>query len=191
MLPVSGTLTTPGRNSPRADAALTAPEGVPVMFVEVDNGTENPLVLAHKAGRYREFFRRTVKPPAPHRTPERRQGSRCRCGRPGTARWGGRGIRRRPQLWPFPRRPCALGHGSPAGDRPTLGKARNVAAPADPDRPPTPGPVRQRAAGRRGQNTRRCPTRPPARGTARRVQPSSLGRTPYDSTRNRKQAEHG
>ncbi|MGW9171066.1 replication-relaxation family protein [Streptomyces decoyicus] len=66
VLPVSGTLTTPGKNSPRADAVLTAPEaGVPVMFVEVDNGTENPLVLAHKAGRYREFFRRTVKPPTP------------------------------------------------------------------------------------------------------------------------------
>ncbi|WP_190144646.1 replication-relaxation family protein [Streptomyces glebosus] len=66
MLPVSGTLTTPGKNSPRADAVLTAPEGgLPVMFVEVDNGTESPLALAHKAGRYCEFFRRTVKPPSP------------------------------------------------------------------------------------------------------------------------------
>ncbi|MCL7496081.1 replication-relaxation family protein [Streptomyces sp. MCA2] len=70
VLPVSGTLTTPGRNSPRADAVLTAPEErLPVMFVEVDNGTENPLALAHKAGRYREFFRRTVKPPSPLPTP--------------------------------------------------------------------------------------------------------------------------
>ncbi|MEV0376037.1 replication-relaxation family protein, partial [Streptomyces sp. NPDC050636] len=64
VLPVSGTLTTPGKNSPRADAVLTAPEaGVPVMFVEVDNGTESPVVLAHKTDRYREFLRRTVKPP--------------------------------------------------------------------------------------------------------------------------------
>ncbi|MGW3273883.1 replication-relaxation family protein [Streptomyces kronopolitis] len=70
VLPVSGTLTTPGKNSPRADAVLTAPEaGVPVMFVEVDNGTENPLALAHKAGRYREFFRRTIKPPSPSPNP--------------------------------------------------------------------------------------------------------------------------
>lgn len=28
------------------------------------------------------------------------------------------------------------------------------------DRPPPPGPVRQRTAGRQGQNTRRCPARP-------------------------------
>ncbi|MFJ9412473.1 replication-relaxation family protein [Streptomyces sp. NPDC101393] len=63
VLPVSGTLTTPGKNSPRADAVLTAPEaGLPVMFVEVDNGTESPVVLSSKAARYREFFRRTVKP---------------------------------------------------------------------------------------------------------------------------------
>ncbi|WP_406483269.1 replication-relaxation family protein [Streptomyces platensis] len=70
VLPVSGTLTTPGKNSPRADAVLTAPEAaVPVMFVEVDNGTENPVVLSYKAARYREFFRRTVKPltPSPNR----------------------------------------------------------------------------------------------------------------------------
>ncbi|GAA2695370.1 replication-relaxation family protein [Streptomyces lunalinharesii] len=66
VLPVSGTLTTPGKNSPRADAVLTAPEsGVPVMFVEVDNGTEDPIALSYKASRYREFFRRTVKVPGP------------------------------------------------------------------------------------------------------------------------------
>ncbi|MFF4283671.1 hypothetical protein ACFY0Z_33625 [Streptomyces kronopolitis] len=35
---------------------------MPVMFVEVDNGTENPVVLSSKAARYRAFFRRTVKP---------------------------------------------------------------------------------------------------------------------------------
>ncbi|WP_406203244.1 replication-relaxation family protein [Streptomyces decoyicus] len=75
VLPVSGTLTTPGKNSPRADAVLTVPEaGVPVMFVEVDNGTESPLTLAHKAGRYREFFRRTVKPPSPSPNPHAQKG---------------------------------------------------------------------------------------------------------------------
>ena len=70
VLPVSGTLSTPGKNSPRADAVLTAPEdGVPVMFVEVDNGTESPIALSYKASRYREFFRRTVKPPSPSPDP--------------------------------------------------------------------------------------------------------------------------
>ncbi len=70
VLPVSGTLATPGKNSPRADAVLTAPEaGLPVMFVEVDNSTENPVVLSAKAARYREFFRRTVKQPAPSPNP--------------------------------------------------------------------------------------------------------------------------
>ncbi|MFH9250894.1 replication-relaxation family protein [Streptomyces lydicus] len=59
----------PGKNSPRADAVLTASEaGLSVMFVEVDNGTENPVDLSYKAARYREFFRRTVGRPAPLRT---------------------------------------------------------------------------------------------------------------------------
>ncbi|WP_405407138.1 replication-relaxation family protein [Streptomyces decoyicus] len=68
--------TTPGKNSPRADAVITASEaGVPVMFVEVDNGTESPLALAHKAGRYREFFRRTVKPLTPSPNPHIQTGN--------------------------------------------------------------------------------------------------------------------
>jgi hypothetical protein len=50
----------------------------------------------------------------------------------------------------------------PPGERPALGRARDMAAPADPDRPTVPGPVRQRAAGLGGQNPRRCPVRPPA-----------------------------
>ncbi|MEE6269177.1 replication-relaxation family protein [Streptomyces diastatochromogenes] len=70
VLPVSGTQAAPGKNSPRADAVLTAPEaGVPVMFVEVDNGTENPIALSYKATRYREFFRRPVKQPTRTRNP--------------------------------------------------------------------------------------------------------------------------
>ncbi|MGD3108009.1 replication-relaxation family protein [Streptomyces sp. YGL11-2] len=66
VLPVSGTRFAPGRNSPRADAVFAAPdEGVPLLFVEVDNGTESPVVLSGKVSRYREFFRRTVKVPSP------------------------------------------------------------------------------------------------------------------------------
>jgi len=61
-LPVSGTFTTPARGSLRADAVLTAPEdGVPVMFVEVDNHTEPATVVARKIESYRRFFQRTAK----------------------------------------------------------------------------------------------------------------------------------
>ncbi len=61
-LPVTGTFTTPGRGSLRADAVLTAPEeGLPVLFVEVDNGTEPPATVADKIARYRRFFQRTIK----------------------------------------------------------------------------------------------------------------------------------
>ncbi|MFI8008377.1 replication-relaxation family protein [Streptomyces sp. NPDC086010] len=61
-LPVSGTFTTPARGSLRADAVLTAPEdGVPVLFVEVDNHTEPAAVVARKIENYRRFFQRTVK----------------------------------------------------------------------------------------------------------------------------------
>ncbi|MFD3452901.1 replication-relaxation family protein [Streptomyces sp. NPDC058691] len=61
-LPISGTFTTPGKGSLRADAVLTAPEDkLPVLFVEVDNGTEPPAKVADKIVRYRRFFQRTVK----------------------------------------------------------------------------------------------------------------------------------
>ncbi|WP_406410267.1 replication-relaxation family protein [Streptomyces sp. NBC_01614] len=61
-LPVAGTFTAPGRGSLRADAVLTAPEdGVPVLFVEVDNHTEPPAQVADKIARYRRFFLRTAK----------------------------------------------------------------------------------------------------------------------------------
>ncbi|WP_327180367.1 replication-relaxation family protein (plasmid) [Streptomyces sp. NBC_01335] len=61
-LPTAGTFTTPARGSLRADAVLTAPEdGVPVLFVEVDNHTEPAAVVAQKIQSYRRFFQRTVK----------------------------------------------------------------------------------------------------------------------------------
>lgn len=72
-LPVAGTFTAPGRGSLRADAVLTAPEdGVPVLFVEVDNHTEPPAQVADKIARYRRFSC------APRRTTA---AARCRCGR--------------------------------------------------------------------------------------------------------------
>ncbi|MGJ5899276.1 replication-relaxation family protein [Streptomyces niveiscabiei] len=60
-LPITGTFTAPGRGSLRADAVLIAPEdGVPVLFVEVDNHTEPPAQIADKIARYRRFFHRGV-----------------------------------------------------------------------------------------------------------------------------------
>ncbi|MGW2354986.1 replication-relaxation family protein [Actinacidiphila glaucinigra] len=61
ILPVTGTFTTPGRGSLRADAVLTAPQDqLPVLFVEVDNHTEPAAVLADKIARYHRFFQRTM-----------------------------------------------------------------------------------------------------------------------------------
>ncbi|MFF4484683.1 replication-relaxation family protein [Streptomyces sp. NPDC021218] len=61
-LPVVGTFTAPGKGSLRADAVLQAPEdGVPVLFVEVDNHTEPAATVAAKISRYRRFFQRKVK----------------------------------------------------------------------------------------------------------------------------------
>ncbi|MFF1847136.1 replication-relaxation family protein [Streptomyces sp. NPDC058217] len=61
-LPVVGTFATPGKGSLRSDAVLRAPEdGMPVLFVEVDNHTEPPVTVAKKVERYRRFFQRTVK----------------------------------------------------------------------------------------------------------------------------------
>ncbi|MER5466522.1 replication-relaxation family protein [Streptomyces sp. NPDC002668] len=61
-LPVTGTFATPTKGSLRADAVLTAPEdGVPVLFVEVDNHTEPAAVVARKIERYQKFFQRQVK----------------------------------------------------------------------------------------------------------------------------------
>uniref|UniRef100_UPI00110FB80F replication-relaxation family protein n=1 Tax=Streptomyces chryseus TaxID=68186 RepID=UPI00110FB80F len=62
VLPVAGTFISPAKGSPRADAVLTAPgAGLPVLFVEVDNGTEDRQIVANKIFKYRRFFRRTLK----------------------------------------------------------------------------------------------------------------------------------
>ncbi|MCX5207640.1 replication-relaxation family protein [Streptomyces sp. NBC_00237] len=58
---MGGTFAAPARRSVRADLVYTAVgQDVPVLFVEVDNGTEGPPILADKIARYREFFTRRV-----------------------------------------------------------------------------------------------------------------------------------
>ncbi|MGA5499328.1 replication-relaxation family protein [Streptomyces cinereoruber] len=60
-LPVSGTSLSPARGSLRADMVFASPShDVPLLFVEVDNGTEGPPVVADKIARYRRFFARRV-----------------------------------------------------------------------------------------------------------------------------------
>ncbi|MET9294847.1 hypothetical protein [Streptomyces sp. NPDC003077] len=61
-LPATGTWSTPGRGGAQADLVLTAPEdGVPLLFVEVDNCFESAPVLAARIERYMRFCQRTVK----------------------------------------------------------------------------------------------------------------------------------
>ncbi|WP_240797440.1 replication-relaxation family protein [Streptomyces sp. F001] len=56
-LPVKGTWKNPAIGSARADVVLTAPEaGVPVLFIEVDNCTEEAVLIARKFDKYARFF---------------------------------------------------------------------------------------------------------------------------------------
>lgn len=61
VLPVGGTFLAPARGSLRADMVFASPgHDVPLLFVEVDNGTEGPPVVADKIERYRRFFARRI-----------------------------------------------------------------------------------------------------------------------------------
>ncbi|MEV7004111.1 replication-relaxation family protein [Streptomyces sp. NPDC093982] len=61
-LPVKGTWKNPGIGSARADVVLTAPEGgVSLLFVEVDNCTEEAVLIAAKFDKYLRFFQRREK----------------------------------------------------------------------------------------------------------------------------------
>ncbi|MGW2248451.1 replication-relaxation family protein [Streptomyces hirsutus] len=61
-LPVTGTWSNPGKGSAQADIALTAPEdGVPLLFVEIDNCYESAQELAAKIDKYMRFCQRKVK----------------------------------------------------------------------------------------------------------------------------------
>jgi hypothetical protein len=59
---VAGTFLSPARGSLRADMVFALPGHavVPLLFVEVDNGTEGPPVVADKIARYARFFARRV-----------------------------------------------------------------------------------------------------------------------------------
>ncbi|MFF9453572.1 replication-relaxation family protein [Streptomyces flaveolus] len=61
-LPVKGTWKNPVIGSARADVVLTAPEaGVPLLFIEVDNCTEEAVLIAQKFDKYARFFQRQEK----------------------------------------------------------------------------------------------------------------------------------
>lgn len=61
-LPVKGTWRNPAIGSARADVVLTAPEaGVPLLFIEVDNCTEEAVLIARKFDKYIRFFKRREK----------------------------------------------------------------------------------------------------------------------------------
>lgn len=61
-LPATGTWNAPGKGGAQADLVLTAPQdGVPLLFIEVDNCHETAEELAAKLEKYARFFRRRVK----------------------------------------------------------------------------------------------------------------------------------
>lgn len=61
-LPATGTWKAPGKGGAQADIVLTAPQdGVPLLFIEVDNCHETAEEIAAKLEKYARFFRRTVK----------------------------------------------------------------------------------------------------------------------------------
>ncbi|GGY19137.1 hypothetical protein GCM10010358_82600 [Streptomyces minutiscleroticus] len=63
---MAGTFASPARGFLRADFVYALPGARPeLLFVEVDNGTESPEVLADKVARYAAFFKR----PADSRRP--------------------------------------------------------------------------------------------------------------------------
>ncbi|MDT0616475.1 replication-relaxation family protein, partial [Streptomyces lancefieldiae] len=61
-LPATGTWSNPGKGGAQADIVITAPEdGVPLLFVEIDNCFESAQVLAAKIDKYMRFYQRKVK----------------------------------------------------------------------------------------------------------------------------------
>ncbi|MGW7613709.1 replication-relaxation family protein, partial [Streptomyces sp. NPDC054766] len=61
-LPVKGTWKNPAIGSARADVVVTAPgDGVPLLFIEVDNCTEEAVLIAAKFDKYARFFKKTEK----------------------------------------------------------------------------------------------------------------------------------
>jgi hypothetical protein len=61
-LPATGTWNAPGRGGAQADIVCIAPQdGVPLLFIEVDNCHESAEEIADKLEKYARFFRRKMK----------------------------------------------------------------------------------------------------------------------------------
>lgn len=61
-LPVKGTWKNPAVGSARADIVVIAPEaGVPLLFIEADNCTEEAVLIGRKFDKYARFFQRKEK----------------------------------------------------------------------------------------------------------------------------------
>ncbi|MEU1670379.1 replication-relaxation family protein [Streptomyces sparsogenes] len=61
-LPATGTWNAPGKGGAQADIVLTAPQdGVPLLFIEVDNCHETAEEIAAKLEKYARFFKRKTK----------------------------------------------------------------------------------------------------------------------------------
>ncbi|MFF2721358.1 replication-relaxation family protein [Streptomyces sp. NPDC058011] len=83
-LPATGTWNAPGKGGAQADLVLTAPQdGVPLLFIEVDNCHETPEELADKLQKYARFFRRKVKDTDGRERPMWRTRWDAPAGRPG------------------------------------------------------------------------------------------------------------
>ncbi|MFF9011231.1 replication-relaxation family protein [Streptomyces goshikiensis] len=61
-LPATGTWGAPGKGGAQADIVLTAPQdGIPLLFIEVDNCHETAEEIAAKLLKYSRFFKRQIK----------------------------------------------------------------------------------------------------------------------------------
>ncbi|MGW4690652.1 replication-relaxation family protein [Streptomyces sp. NPDC004244] len=61
-LPATGTWGAPGKGGAQADIVLTAPQdGIPLLFIEVDNCHETAEEIAAKLAKYHRFFKRQIK----------------------------------------------------------------------------------------------------------------------------------
>nr|WP_239081905.1 hypothetical protein [Streptomyces sp. SID9727] len=86
-LPATGTWFTPGKGGAQADIVITAPEdGVPLLFVEIDNCFESAQVPAAKSDKYMRFCQRKVKGVDGKERPMWRTGWRVPDGRHGQDR---------------------------------------------------------------------------------------------------------
>ncbi|MFJ3664816.1 replication-relaxation family protein [Streptomyces sp. NPDC090119] len=60
-LPATGTCSNPGKGGAQADIVITAPEdGIPLLFVEIDNCFQSAQALAAKIDKYTRFGQRNV-----------------------------------------------------------------------------------------------------------------------------------